>query len=206
MNKGAKSFLAYALLAALVVVGIALFAGAVMAYSAGNSSVSVNYALIIDYIAGRHYTPTCLGTCDLVFSLSYSGTNAPTSVAIDTNKLRTQFNWAKGQDKFQKSEIYYLNEYPEEVKDYSTVCSSYNTTGGFEGNWTYSYFSNCTQVESGSHLESRQELTSKLTGAAIKDLTQNLLRDKDLIFLLILVGMICITVIIHSYFKYGKKN
>lgn len=166
MNKGAKGILAYSLLAIVATIVVALFAGAVMAYSAGNSSVSINYALITQDIAGRHYTPTCLGTCDLVFSLSYSGINAPSSAAVDTNKLRTQFNWAKGQDKFQKSEIYYLNEYQEEVKDYSTVCLQYNTTEGFEGNWTYSSFSNCTQVESGSHLENRQgwkELTKEIT-------------------------------------------
>ncbi len=166
MNKRAKSFLAYSALTIAIILGVALFAGAVMAYSAGNSSASINYALMTEDIAGRHYTPTCLGTCDLVFSLSYSGTNAPTSDVIDTNKLRAQFNWAKGQDKFQKSEIYYLDEYQEEAKDYSTVCLPYNTTEGFEGNWTYSYFPNCTQVESGSHLENRQgwkELTKEIT-------------------------------------------
>ena len=132
--------------------------------SSGN--VDISYALVTDDIAGRHYTPICLGTCDLVFSLTYSGTNALTSATIDKNKLRTQFNWARGQNKFQKSEIYYLDEYQEEVKDYSTVCVTYNDTGGFEGNWTYSSFSNCTQVESGSHLENRQrwkELTKEIT-------------------------------------------
>lgn len=43
---------------------------------------------------------------------------------------------------------------------------TYNTTEGFEGNWTYSYFSNCTQVESGSHLENRRgwkQLTKEIT-------------------------------------------
>jgi len=166
MNKKAKTILSYFSLAICLMISAVFLINFVIAYASGGSGLSVSYNLITSDIAGRHYTPTCLGTCDLVFSLSYFGANAPNSVAVNTNEIRAQFNWAKGQDKFQKSEIYYLNQYQEEIKDYSTVCLPYNTTDGFEGNWTYTYFSNCTQLESGSHLEKRQEwqkLTKEIT-------------------------------------------
>jgi hypothetical protein len=47
--------------------------------------------------------------------------------------------------------------------------------------------------------------TGFLTGTAIKDLV-NLFSDKDRAFLLIFTTIVCITVIIHSYLKYGKNT
>lgn len=117
--------------------------------------MNINYNLVTEDIAGRHYTPQCLGTCDLVFSLSYTGNLAPSSVAVDTNKLQTQFNWIKGQDKLKSSKIYYLNEYQEQVTDYSSICNPYAETDPING--TITEYPNCTQVPSGSHAISKQE-------------------------------------------------
>ncbi|MFH0831879.1 MAG: hypothetical protein V1886_03375 [archaeon] len=155
MNKRAKSILAYSLLSISILAGIILFTNIVIAYSSGNSALSIDYNLITHDIAGRHYTPTCIGTCDLVFSLSYSSSTDTTDIAIDKNKLQAQFNWVKGQDKLQTSKIYYLHEYQERVTDYSSVCSPYTETDAING--TITEYQNCTQVEIGSHLETRQE-------------------------------------------------
>ena len=155
MNKRAKSILAYSLLAVIILSSVVLLARAVMAYSAGNSNTNINYNLVTQDIAGRHYTPQCLGTCDLVFSLSYTGTLAPNSVSIDTNKLKSQFNFVKGVNKLKSYEINYLKEGYENITDYAIVCS--NTTEYDAVNNTYSYPESFSRIINSSHLESRRE-------------------------------------------------
>lgn len=155
MNKKAKTFLAYIILSSIFILSILGFINAATGYAISNQGLSLNYNLVTEDIAGRHYTPQCLGTCDLVFSLSYSGNSAPESASIDNNKLTTQFNWLKGQDKLKGTETYYLNEYQEEVNDYSNLCLPYTETDQING--TTTEYQNCTQIISGSHPETRQE-------------------------------------------------
>ncbi len=157
MSKRGKTILAYSFLALIVISAIVFLIHLVIAYTAGDSDLSVDYDLVAEDIAGRHYTPQCLVTCDLVFSLSYSGAVTPDSVEIDTKKLTTQFEWIKGQDRLQDIKIYYLYEYQGEVPDYSSSCMPYNTTEGFEGNWSYPSIPNCMRVISGTHFETMQE-------------------------------------------------
>jgi hypothetical protein len=168
LDKKARTVLAYVFVIISIMLGFILIANAVVAYSSGNSALSISYNLVTEGMAGRSYTSTCFAECDLVFSLAYSGSNPPSSVAIDTSKLQAEFNWVNGQDKFQDSKIYYLNEYQERVTDYSIICLPYDIT---EANGTITHYKNCTQVMTGSHLETRQEWKELSTLTLEKDKT-----------------------------------
>lgn len=156
LNKKAKTIFASIIIAAGVMLMIFLLLNLAIAYTATNSAVSINYNLVTQKIAGRGYTPTCFGTCDLVFSISYSGSNVPSSVMINSTKLKTQFDWIKGQGNLKEIKIYYLHKSQEKVTDYSKICLPYNKTIYYpNATYSYPYFKNCTQVITGSHIENK---------------------------------------------------
>jgi hypothetical protein len=180
MDKRAKTILTYSFLALIVISAIVFLIHFVVAYTSGSSDLSVNYNLVTEDIAGRHYTPQCLVDCHLPFCVSYSGSAAPSTLAVSTQDINQYFTFPEGVDTLRLKDygIDYLTTetYYFDVPDYGNCESTWIDLNDTKNPIEHKETLRCV---TGSH----QEQETRQVWKALKDISQiNLEKNKAVCF------------------------